>query len=162
MKKTTNGRFCGACQHEVIDLTKMSLFDIHQLKKENDKLCGQLNYDQIENDEQAIEFNFFKKSFALASTLFVLQTTDATAQNSEAAKTEQTSVKSCSKNDSLSSEKKSAQQNIEQRDLGNSAAYKRKRRYIHLFSVGEYNVRIVKYFPYLSIGRKRSRGMIAF
>ena len=92
MPATTNGRYCGECEREIIDFRNYSLLEIHELKKENPELCGIFDISQT-NQTKPIEFNFLSKSFAIASTLFLLNTADVKAQNIDSVKTEQRDTK---------------------------------------------------------------------
>ncbi|MFL9838715.1 carboxypeptidase-like regulatory domain-containing protein [Flavobacterium sp. ST-75] len=90
MTPTDKGRFCAACQKNVIDLTKVSDREIVQLIKSNKNLCGrfspsQLNRDLIVPKEKSTVWT------AIAATVIsfiTLGSHKATAQ--ETLKTEQT------------------------------------------------------------------------
>jgi len=102
MKRTEAGRFCAQCNKEVLDFRKHSLTQINELKSNNGDLCGYFDETQVLNSDVPIQLNYFSKTFALASTLFLLNTVEASAQTRDSVKVEKIdSTQKSEKTDSI-------------------------------------------------------------
>ncbi|WP_163411004.1 hypothetical protein [Flavobacterium ajazii] len=104
MSQTEKGKFCSACQKNVIDFTKSSDREIVLAFNENDKLCGRFNNSQI-NRNLVIQKE--KKSIctiAAASLIAFLGLGNQTAQAQGKIRIEQTSKKTSEINPSIDSE----------------------------------------------------------
>ncbi|MFT5780493.1 MAG: hypothetical protein ACI837_003455 [Crocinitomicaceae bacterium] len=82
MSYTDRGRFCTACQKEVIDYTDHRIEDINALSKSGAELCGIFRADQLDPSLHPIRIPHKVKSFAYLSSLFIwLGTTNVNAQS---------------------------------------------------------------------------------
>jgi hypothetical protein len=90
MSCTDRGRFCNACQKEVIDYTAYRISDIHALTNSGEELCGIFRPDQLDPSLRPIQIPRQLKSAAFLSSIFIwLGVTNANAQSTVDPKFEQ-------------------------------------------------------------------------
>ena len=109
MHPTLKGRFCHACNKEVIDYSGKSLADILKDKQEKEHLCGRFRVDQV--DPSIIsEIDIPRKIRSLgviSALLFTVFSKTSFGQTSDPNRTEQTENKdiTTTNNDSLTTAK---------------------------------------------------------
>lgn len=92
MSQTEKGRFCNACQREVLDLRHKSKKEIQLLKDTKGKVCGVFLPEQVE-DIYPLNIPLKKTIyFATFITLFGINSNDLKAQNSETINTGQDQI----------------------------------------------------------------------
>lgn len=80
MSCTSRGKFCGACQKEVIDFTKMSWPQIEEIKESQADLCGIFLPEQMDPSLHRIELPNVKSWAFFSSVLVSLNIGSLSAQ----------------------------------------------------------------------------------
>lgn len=143
MSCTSKGRFCSACQKEVIDFTKMSYSDIQRIRGEQTEMCGMFRAEQIDPSLHPIELPKVRTWAYLSTLLVSLNFGTTSAQSTVDPKVEQSQGASNAPNLTPAEAKEKAQsgQHISM-SLGESVIHesdslttelidKRKQRYIN-------------------------------
>ena len=80
MSCTSKGKFCNACQKEVIDFTKMSRTQLDEIRKGQPELCGIFLPEQLDPSLHPIEFPNVKSWAFFSSILVSLNVSNLSAQ----------------------------------------------------------------------------------
>ena len=89
MSCSEKGKFCTACQKEVIDFTKMSYSEIQDAKANETELCGIFSAEQIDPSLHLIELPKLRSLAFLSTILVALNFGNANAQSTVDPKVEQ-------------------------------------------------------------------------
>jgi hypothetical protein len=89
MTPTEKGKFCSACQKEVIDFTNMSYSQIQQVRGKQTEMCGMFLPEQIDPSLHPIELPKVRSWAFLSTILLSLNFGTASAQSTVDPKVEQ-------------------------------------------------------------------------